>query len=172
MHSLDLAGLKGSIEDRVLKIEGQLGSVQKNFGRINVDISIEGNKLLIKPFTNKKRDVITANTALSIIKNMMHGVSKGFTYKLKIVYAHFPVSIKVKGDAVFIENFMGERSPRIARIVGDSKVTIQGDDIIIKGVSIEDVGQTAANLESATKVKRKDQRVFLDGIYIYEKVRS
>ena len=64
---------------------------------------------------------------------------------------------------------MGERSPRIAKIVGKCKVTVEGDDIIVKGVSVEDVGQTSANVEQATKIKRKDQRIFLDGVYIYHK---
>jgi large subunit ribosomal protein L6 len=79
--------------------------------------------------------------------------------------------VRVKGDTIIIENFMGERSSRTSKILGDCKVAIEGDDIIIKGVSGEDVGQTAANLEQATKVKRKDQRIFLDGIYVYEKIR-
>ncbi len=65
---------------------------------------------------------------------------------------------------------MGERSARVTEILGDCKVSVEGDDIIIKGVSLEDVGQTAANLEQATKIKRKDQRIFLDGIYVYEKI--
>jgi large subunit ribosomal protein L6 len=33
---------------------------------------------------------------------------------------------------------------------------------------LEDVSQTAANVEQATKVKRKDPRIFLDGLYVYE----
>ncbi len=96
-------------------------------------------------------------------------MTKGYLYRMKVVFAHFPVTVKVKGDTVGVENFMGERSARSAKIVGDCKVSVEGDDIIIKGVSLEDVGQTAANLEQATKIKRKDQRIFLDGIYVYEK---
>jgi large subunit ribosomal protein L6 len=100
---------------------------------------------------------------------MVTGVTKGYTYKVKVVYAHFPISVKTKGDEILVENFVGERSPRVAKIVRACKVSVEGDDVVIKGVSVEDVGQTAANLEQATKIKRKDQRVFLDGLYIYEK---
>ena len=71
-----------------------------------------------------------------------------------------------------MENFYGERSPRIAQIIGDTKAEVQGEDIILQGVSIQDVGQTAANLEQATTVRRKDQRVFLDGVYVYERIRK
>jgi large subunit ribosomal protein L6 len=70
---------------------------------------------------------------------------------------------------VVIENFMGEKAPRTARIVGDVEVEVSGDEITVKGIRLQDVSQTAANIEQATKVKGKDLRVFLDGIYVYEK---
>lgn len=173
LHELDLPdGVKGAFEGRILKITGPLGSVAKNFWRIPVNVKIEQSKVQITPYTKKKKDVVTANTATSLIRNMIHGVTKGFTYKLKVVFAHFPVTVKVKGDSIIVENFMGERSSRTSKILGDCKVAIEGDDVIVKGVSGEDVGQTAANLEQATRIKRKDQRIFLDGIYVYEKMRA
>ncbi|HDD40325.1 MAG TPA: 50S ribosomal protein L6, partial [Nitrososphaeria archaeon] len=46
---------------------------------------------------------------------------------------------------------------------------VRGDDVIVKGIDKQAVGQTAANIEQATKIRRKDLRKFLDGIYIYEK---
>ena len=104
--------------------------------------------------------------------NAVAGVTKGYEYKLKVIYAHFPVNVKIQGKKILVENFYGERSPRVAEIIGDTKAEVQGEDIILNGVSIQDVGQTAANLEQATKVKRKDQRVFLDGVYIYERIRK
>jgi large subunit ribosomal protein L6 len=55
------------------------------------------------------------------------------------------------------------------KIIGDVKVKVEGDDIIVQGSNLEDVSQTAANIEQATKVKKKDPRVFLDGIYVFER---
>src|SRR2546428_5346964 len=123
----------------------------------------------IRPFSTRKKDSTVSNTVHSLVRNMVKGVTRGYTYRLKVVYAHFPISVKTKGDSVVVENFVGERSPRVSRIIGDCKVTTEGDDVVVKGVSLEDVGQTSANLELATKIKRKDQRIFLDGIYIYQK---
>ncbi len=80
-------------------------------------------------------------------------MTKGFTYKLKIVFSHFPISVKVREKTVAIENFTGERSPRAARIMGRTKVTVKGEDVIVQGIDIEDVSQTAANIQRATKVK-------------------
>jgi large subunit ribosomal protein L6 len=99
---------------------------------------------------------------------MITGVTKGYTYKLKVVFSHFPISAKLKEKTVLIENFTGERNPRKAKIIGDVKVKIQGEDVIVQGINLEDVSQTAANVEQATKVKRKDPRIFLDGLYVYE----
>lgn len=103
------------------------------------------------------------------IKNMILGVTKGFRYWLRIVYSHFPISVKVEGDKILIENFIGEKSPRVARIVGNAKVKVQKNDIIVEGINLEEVSQTAANIEQATKIRGLDRRVFADGIYIYKK---
>ena len=100
---------------------------------------------------------------------MITGVTKGYPYKLKIVFSHFPITVKVQDKSVMIENFTGERRPRRVKIIGDVKVKIEPDDIIVEGTNLEDVSQTAANIEQSTRVRRKDPRVFLDGIYVYER---
>jgi large subunit ribosomal protein L6 len=162
-------GVTATLQGRTLSVKGKLGEAKKHFDKVNVNISVEGKKVLISPFSVKKKDNVIINTVTSIIDNMVKGVTKGFTYRLKVVYAHFPITVKTKGAQVLVENFVGERSPRVSEIVGDCKVTVEGDDVVVKGVSLEDVGQTAANVELATKIKRKDQRIFLDGVYIYHK---
>ncbi len=162
-------GVMVRLDGRTLSVKGKLGEAKKHFDKVNINLAVQGNRVLLSPFSTKKKDSVIVNTVVSIVNNMVAGVTKGFTYRLKVVYAHFPISVKVKGDQVLVENFMGERSPRVSQIVGSSKVSVEGDDVIVKGVSLEDVGQTAANIELATKVRRKDQRVFLDGVYIYHK---
>ena len=162
-------GVSATLAGRMLTVKGKLGEARKNFDKINVGVAVEGNRVVFSPFSAKKKDNVIINTVSSIVNNMVTGVTKGYTYKVKVVYAHFPITVKTKGNQILVENFVGERSPRIAAIVGDCKVTVEGDDVIVKGVSLEDVGQTAANVELATKIKRKDQRVFLDGLYIYHK---
>jgi len=163
-------GVKANLEGYLLYIKGPLGTVSKDFSKIPVNLKVDDNKVLISVPSSRRRHKAVLGTARSIVSNMVIGVTKGFTYKLKVVYAHFPITVRVKDKTVYIENFYGERCPRTAEIVGDCKVHVQGDDVIVTGINKEHVGQTAANIEQATKVKRKDQRVFLDGIYIYEKV--
>ena len=151
-------------------VTGRKGTIIKDFHKLPALIDVSDRTIAIRPAGKRKRDLAITNTAKSIINNMLMGVDKGFRYKLKIVFAHFPISVKVRGREIHVENFFGERSARISHIVGDAtKVNISGDDVIVEGPSLEEVSQTAANIESSTRVKGKDQRVFLDGLYIYSR---
>jgi len=162
------ASVKITKEGNVLAVTGKLGSIKKDFRKLPATITVQGNKITVRPYGKRKKDLAVTNTARSIVESMIKGVEKGYTYKLKVIFAHFPISVKVKGKELHVENFFGERSPRISKIRGDTtKVTVAGEDVIVQGPSLEDVSQTAANIELSTKIKDKDQRVFLDGLYVY-----
>ena len=157
-------------DQNILTAKGSYGSVQKDFTKMPANIYLQGNKITIKSHGNRKKDFALVNTIQSVINNMIKGSSKGFTYRLKIVFAHFPITVKIKNREIFVENFFGERSARTSKIIGgDTKVTVEGEDVVITGPNIENVSQSAANLELATRIKNKDSRVFLDGVYIYSK---
>jgi large subunit ribosomal protein L6 len=163
-------GISITESNKIVSVNGKLGNISKDFTRLPATLLIEGDNITIKPYGRRKKDLAIANTARSIIANMIKGVNQGFEYKLKIIYAHFPIAVKVKDNLVFVENFFGERSARISRIHGRStKVVIQGDDVVVSGPNLEEVSQTAADIEASTKVKNKDRRVFLDGLYIYHR---
>lgn len=157
------------LEGKSLKVKGALGELSEDFSHAPLEIKISGNAIIVKTYWAGKKEKALVGTIASHIKNMFKGISQGYVYKLKKVYSHFPINIKVSGNKVLIENFIGERRPRSAKIVGNAKVEIKGDDIEVTGLNLRDVSQTAANIQSATKIKKKDPRVFLDGIYIYEK---
>jgi large subunit ribosomal protein L6 len=156
------------INGKHVTVRGERGELRRDFSHILVPFTLkrEGDKVMVGVYGLKKREKAVLGTITKHIKNMIEGVTQGFVCKLKIVYSHFPISVKVKGDKVFIENFCGERRPRIARVAGDVLISVKGDEITIEGADKEQVYQTAANIELATKIKRKDPRVFLDGIYI------
>jgi len=160
-----------SIDGRLVKVTGPKGALQENFAHLPVQFAIEGATLRVYSTWARKREVALVGTALAHVKNMIRGVTKGYTYKLKVVYAHFPVTIKVheKEKNLTIENFTGEKTPRIIRIVGSARVKVVGDEVHVQGNNLADVSQTAANIQTGTKIGDKDQRVFLDGVYIFEK---
>lgn len=160
------------LEGKAVTVKGEKGTLTRDFSHAPVSIRLEGREVRVWANWPRKREEAIVGTVCSHIKNMITGVTEGFTYKLKIVFSHFPISVKVTGNKVLIENFIGERSPRVAKIMGEVKVTARGEDVIVQGIDIEDVSQTAANIQKATKIKRKDPRKFLDGVYVYERLQG
>jgi len=160
-----------SIDGRLVKATGPKGVLEEDFAHLPVQFTLEGSTLRVYSSWARKREVALVGTALAHVRNMIRGVTKGYTYKLKVVYAHFPVTIKVheKEKNLTIENFTGEKTPRVIRIVGSAKVKVVGDEVHVQGTNLGDVSQTAANIQTGTKIGDKDQRVFLDGVYIFEK---
>eukprot|EP01024_Parvocaulis_polyphysoides_P040698 TRINITY_DN37135_c0_g1_i1.p1 TRINITY_DN37135_c0_g1~~TRINITY_DN37135_c0_g1_i1.p1 ORF type:complete len:166 (-),score=15.92 TRINITY_DN37135_c0_g1_i1:38-475(-) len=104
---------------------------------------------------------------------MMIGVTKGFQYKMKFVYAHFPVNCNISDakDCIEIRNFLGEKVTR--RVVMQEGVTVDRsevkDEIILESNNVENLGISASQIQQCTRVKNKDIRKFLDGIYVSEK---
>lgn len=158
-----------TLDGRKITVKGSKGAITRDFAFAPVSITQEGKTVRVWAQWARRRESALVGTLASHIQNMITGVQKGYTYKTKIVFSHFPISVKLKEKMVLIENFTGERNPRKARIIGEAHVKIQPEDVIVQGVNLEDVSQTAANIEQATRVKRKDPRIFLDGIYVYER---
>ncbi len=156
-------------ENGILEVSGPKGKILREFRDDKIIMEVENKTITIRCDLPKKKDSALAGTWEAHVKNIIRGVIEGFTYRLKIVYAHFPMKVSVKGKEILIENFMGEKSPRKAYIKGEVKVDVKGDTVTVTGINIEDVGQTAANIERATRIKDYDPRVFQDGIYIVSK---
>ncbi|NVM30790.1 MAG: 50S ribosomal protein L6 [Candidatus Helarchaeota archaeon] len=159
------------VKDRVVTVSGPNGTLMRDFKFArSITIERQEDKISIFTYYPRKKEKSLLNTISSHITNLVRGAKNNFIYKMKVVYAHFPITVKVSGKKVNIENFLGERSPRTAKILGEkTKVTVDGDDVIIESPYIEDAGQTTANIQLATKIKNKDPRVFQDGIYLYYK---
>ena len=162
-------GVNITVNKHMMEFQGPLGKTFKSFRKIPVNIDVNDGKVTIKAQGKRKRDYSILHTSRSLIKNICEGLIEGYTIKMKVVYAHFPITVKVQDKTILIENFQGERAPRTTRVVGNTKVIPKGEDVVLTGEVLTDVTQTAANIDLKTKVKNKDHRVFLDGIYIYEK---
>ena len=163
-------GVDVTIEGNKVTVTGPKGTLTREMPRIKgVFMRKEDSKVIVEAYfaDSKKRAMV--GTIAAHIRNMITGVTKGYRYKLKVIYSHFPINLKVEGDKLVISNFLGEKAPRIAKILPGAKVTVKGSDVIVEGIDIEVVGQTAANIEMATKITDRDRRKFMDGIYIYEK---
>ena len=166
-------GIEVEINNFKIKIKGPKGSLEKNFFcpifKKEIILKKENNKILLSTESKKRKIKAMIGTMESHIDNMFLGVREGYIAKLKVVYMHFPFTVKVSGNEVSINNFLGEKTPRKVRIGGNCKVEIQNDEIIVTGISKDEVGQTAAQIERATRIKQRDRRVFQDGLFIIKK---
>ncbi|WP_048149449.1 50S ribosomal protein L6 [Palaeococcus ferrophilus] len=162
-------GVSVEVSGNVVKVKGPKGELERELKYPGVKIFTEDGKVIVYKEFPRRRDIAIARTFKAHIANMIKGVTEGFTYKLKVVYSHFPMTVKVQGDEVLIENFLGERAPRRAKILPGVTVKVMGSELIVESIDREKAGQTAANIEQATKVRGRDRRVFQDGIYIVEK---
>jgi len=152
-----------------LTVEGPEGSVTRRLWYPDVDVSVEDDAVVVESDAEDAKTNSTVGTFESHVENMFHGVTEGWEYKLEVHYSHFPMQVDVEGDEVVIQNFLGEKAPRRTQVRGDTDVEVDGEDVTLSGPSIEDVGQTAADIEQLTRVTDKDTRVFQDGVYIVEK---
>jgi len=162
-------GIEMIIEGNVILVKGPQGEDKKKFDLKNLQIHKEGNHLAIscKRATKKEKKMI--NTMAAHLKNMIDGVSKKFEYVLKICYSHFPITAEVKGNEIIIKNFLGERASRKLKVLKGADIDIDKEIITVKSTDKEIGGQMAADIEKATKVTKKDRRIFQDGIFIINK---
>jgi len=161
-----------TLKDKVITIKGNKGEIIKDFSHMKkVDMVYAENKLTVSANFPRKTTEAKLGTLRSIIQNMMDGVTRGYTYKMKIAYSHFPITVATDGNKILIKNFIGERSPRITYKAGKHPIDVKAtkEDVVISGIDKEEVGQTAANIQRTCRIRQKDKRIFQDGIYVFEK---
>jgi large subunit ribosomal protein L6 len=151
-------GVNVALNKDSFTVSGSNGKVTYKFK--DVSLSLDSGRVKISG-----EEKVQVNTTQALLKSAIKGVMEGYTMKLQMVYAHFPFTLEQKGSVIYIKNFLGEKKPREAKIVGDTKIKVEKEFIILSGPDKYAVGQTAANLKSATRIKDKDPRVFQDGIY-------
>jgi len=114
-----------------------------------------------------RKGVATLRTVRSIINNMIVGVTKGYKYKMRYVYAHFPINVNLDKEAetgrhtVEIRNFLGEKIVR--NVTMQDGVTVEAsknvkDQLELTGEDLEKVSQSAADIQQVCRVKNKDIR--------------
>ncbi|SCU94262.1 LAFA_0F20802g1_1 [Lachancea sp. 'fantastica'] len=170
-------GVTVNIKSRVIKVTGPRGALTKNLKHIDVTFAkISDRQVKITVHNGDRKHVAALRTVKSLVANMVTGVTKGFKYKMRYVYAHFPINVNVvdKDNEKFVEirNFLGDKQVRLVPVregVSIDFSTTQKDEIVLSGNSIENVSQNAADIQQICRVRNKDIRKFLDGIYVSEK---
>jgi len=158
------------INNKKIVVSGKNGRFEKEFV-FKEDMMIEkkDDKIVVSSEYERKEIRALIGSIIAHIGNIFKGVPECFTYKLRAGYSHFPITIKVENGKVLIQNFLGERTPRVAKIIGNTDVKVDKSDLIVTGNNLEDVGQTAANIEQSCRIVGYDKKRFQDGVYIIQK---
>nr|CAG4652168.1 EOG090X0DNU [Triops cancriformis] len=168
-------GITVKVKARVVTVKGPRGTLKRTFKHLFLDMQmIKPDELQVSKWFGARKEIAAVRTVCSHVQNMIKGVTKGFEYKMRSVYAHFPINCVTSdaNSAIEIRNFLGEKFIRKVKMMPGVTVvnsTAQKDELILQGNDLEAVSQSAAFIQQCVKVKNKDIRKFLDGIYVSEK---
>ncbi|QIX02246.1 hypothetical protein AMS68_007763 [Peltaster fructicola] len=172
-------GVKVHIKTRQVTVEGPRGKLSKDLGHISVSFSQPSKDVInIELHHGNRKNVATLRTVRTLINNLIVGVTKGYKYKMRYVYAHFPINVNLDKNKetglweVEIRNFLGEKIVRRVTMHEGVDVEVskaQKDELLLLGNSLENVSQSAADIQQICRVRNKDIRKFLDGLYVSER---
>ena len=170
-------GVTVALKSRVVKVTGPRGTLTKSIKHIDVTFrKVSPTLIKVTVHNGDRKHVAALRTVKSLVDNMITGVTKGYKYKMRYVYAHFPINVNVveKEGAKFVEirNFLGDKKVRLVPVREGVEIefsTTQKDEIVLSGNSVENVSQNAADIQQICRVRNKDIRKFLDGIYVSHK---
>ena len=162
-------GVNARLEGSVLTVSGPKGTLVRDMRFPQIDVRIADGEVIVSTASDKRRFLAMSGTLEAHVKGMFRGVVEGYEYRMKVVYSHFPIQLKLQGNRLEISNFLGEKQPRTAKIIEGVTVKIGNDEVTLTGIDKEKVGNTAANIEHATRITKRDPRVFQDGVYITER---
>jgi large subunit ribosomal protein L6 len=168
-------GVSANLSESTITVEGPNGSISRDFHHSRVQLTQQNGSLVVEIELPRRKEKAIAGTWRAHLANMVRGVTDGFEYRMKAVYSHFPMTLTVNSDhsEFTVKNLLGEKVPRIAGLMyhkdGIEVKVEKKVHVVITGVDREKVGQTAAIIERSCRIRRRDRRVFQDGIYIVSK---
>ena len=173
-HTIVLSeGVGCAISDSMVTLSKDGKSISREFIHSRVSVLMTDGNVEVFCDLPRRKERALAGTWCAHLRNMNKGLTDGFEYRLKAVYSHFPMTLKVNGSILTINNLFGERVPRKAELPWTpAEVTVKVEnktEVVVSGVDKEKVGQTSANIERACRIRGRDRRVFQDGVYIVEK---
>ncbi len=160
------SGVEVSIAGGLLIVKGKEGENKRLFDVTGLEFKNENGKIILGHKRATKNEKKRINSLASHIRNMIQGVQKKYEYKLKVCFSHFPFTVEVSGNEVKIKNFLGEKVPRIMKILPGVEVEVDKEWVTLWSTDKELAGRTAADFERVTKIGGRDRRVFQDGLYM------
>jgi len=186
-HELPLVtpGVEVTVKGRRVTVTGPKGTVNSDFSHASCKLKIvstqSGKKLVVSMMNATRKEGATVRSIITTVKKMIVGVNQGYRYKMRLVYAHFPINVSIvntemkdgveMGKRIEVRNFVGQKEVFCSDMMGESWVRMgeMRDEIYVEGIDLRDVSQSASRIHLSCRVKKKDIRKFLDGVYVWAK---
>ncbi len=143
-------GVTVEVKDNLVTVKGKLGELTQEYSEANVEVK-EGNVYVTRP-SDSKEHKIRHGLYRSLIVNMVHGVSKGWTKELELVGVGYRASHqgqKLDLALGFSHNIVIHLAPEVHL----DTVSEKGKNPIVKLTSYDKqlVGQVAAKIRAFRK---------------------
>ncbi len=138
--------VKVSIQGNQITVEGPKGKLSFNF-HPDIEVKVEDNHIKVSRPTDRAFHRAIHGTTAAIIRNMVKGVTEGFTVVLEVHGLGYRAS--VKGNS--LELNLGKSHPDIYPIPPDIKIEVKGNEIHVSGADKQRVGQVAAEIRALRK---------------------
>merc|ERR1712156_1358853 len=159
-----------TVNARKVTIKGKRGEVKKDFSHVACELKKmkqdtkkrSGTFVRIRIWFGGYKQACAVNTLKSHISNMITGVTEGYRYKMRLVHAHFPINVVIPkdGTSITIKNFLGGKQDKFIDVKGE---------LIFDGIDNAALSQCCSRVKQVCRVGRKDERKFLDGIFVSQK---
>jgi len=165
------AGVKASVVNNAVSVEGPKGKLSKSFDTNTVDIVLEGDEIKVSPKSASRASNAMHGTARSIIAGMVEGVVNGFQKVLEIKGVGFKAELK--GNVLNLA--LGYAHPCIYELPEGITVTIgetpdRNPLVTVSGASKHMVGQVASDIKHFYPVEPyKGKGVRIHGEFVRRK---
>merc|ERR1712024_178159 len=176
------AGVTATVSARKVTIKSKRGEVTKDFSHIACELKKmqqtgkkrSGTYIRIRIWFGGTKQSCAVNTLKSHIGNMIIGVTEGFRFKMRLVHAHFPINVAIPkdGSSITVKNFLGGKQDKLVMMSKGTTVTESKDvkgELIFDGIDNAALSLCCSQVKQVCRVGRKDERKFLDGIFVSQK---
>lgn len=161
------SGVEVAVDGNTVTVKGGKGELTRTFSDI-ISIKIEeGNVIVERPDDSREAKSLHGLTR-TLIHNMILGVSEGYAKKLELVGVGYRAALK----GTDLELQLGFSHPVV--VPAPENITFEvpsQTEIIVKGISKEQVGQVAANIRAWRKPEPyKGKGIRYEGEYVRRKL--
>lgn len=93
---------------------------------------------------------------------------------MRLVYSHFPINAVIAKDkkSLEIKNFLGGKKSHLITLPTDASCFLTKevkDELVFDGIDNSTLSLACSRVSQVCKIGKKDERKFLDGIFVSEK---